>query len=875
MSPIDTQNTPIKPYRIEVPELCIVMLVGISGAGKSSFAHRHFLPTEVVSSDTCRGMISDDENNQKVTAEAFDLVYTIAEKRLSHGKLTVLDATHVQPGSRQGVLKLAKSQNVLCVAIVLDLPLEVCKARNTERPDRQFGDQVLHRQQRQLRQTCRSLRKEGFHQVYTLKSLADVERVEMVRRPLWNNKKHEHGPFDIIGDVHGCCDELETLLQTLGYVPWEGTWKHPAGRRAFFVGDLIDRGPRNLDSLFLARDMVAAGQALCVPGNHENKFARYVLGKKVKQNHGLEKTVAEIEALPETEQARVKEEARQFIESLISHYVLDDGKLVVAHAGLKENYHGRTSGKVRSFALYGDTTGEIDSFGLPVRLDWAADYRGEALVVYGHVPVPEAEFLNNTIDIDTGCVFGGKLTALRYPEREIVSVPSQEVYYEPVRPLAGDENERSGQHQLDDVLYWSEVAGKQFHHTQIRKTLSIQASQAAAALEVVSRFAVDPRWLIYLPPTMSPTETASHPDYLEHPHEALEYYRKQGLKTVICQQKHMGSRAVIVVCKTPQVAVDRFGLEIPSQGCIYTRTGRAFFQDQTVEQALLGQLAQSVESAGLWQRLNTDWLVLDSEILPWSAKAGDLIRQQYAAVGAAATGALAALNPLLQKACERLSYRENADVQALRQRHQDLAEHTRRYQHTVQGYCWPTGRAVGSGENPLAGIQIAPFHLLASEGEVHVQRSHLWHMEQLHHLAIANPELLVATPYHQVNLQNAEDCEAITQWWLEQTANGHEGMVVKPFEYLSFRGKDYLQPALKCRGREYLRMIYGPDYTQPMHLERLKKRSLGRKRSLAMRELALGIEGLTRFVQRKPLREIHACAVGVLALESEPVDPRL
>lgn len=864
----------VKPFRIEVPELCVIMLVGISGSGKSSFARRHFLPTEVVSSDVCRGLISDDENNQKVSSEAFDLLYTIAEKRLQHGKLTVLDATHVQPGSRAGVRQLAKRQDVLTIAIVLDVPLETCKLRNDEREDRNFGDHVLYRQQRQLRQACKQLRKEGFRYVHVLKSPEQIERVEIVRKPLWNNKRDDAGPFDIIGDVHGCCDELEKLLHKLGYEPWQHTWRHPEGRRAFFVGDLVDRGPRNLDALFLARDMVAAGQALCVPGNHEIKFLRYLTGKNVKLNHGLEKTVAEIEALPAEAQAQVKQEAADFIENLVSHYVLDDGKLVVAHAGLKAAYQGRSSGRVRSFALYGDTTGEIDSFGLPVRLDWAAEYRGEALVVYGHVPVPEAEFVNNTIDVDNGCVFGGQLTALRYPERYIVSVPAQEVYYEPVRPLL-DESGRNSQQQLDDVLHWSEVSGKQYHHTTVRKTLSIQAPQAAAALEVISRFAVDPRWLVYLPPTMSPVETASHPDYLEHPHEALAYYRNQGLNTVVCQQKHMGSRAVMVICQSPEVAIQRFGLTQPAWGSIYTRTGRAFFKDTTQEQALLQRVAAAAEAAGLWQELKTSWMVLDCEILPWSAKAGDLIRSQYAAVGAAAQGALSTLNPLLEKALHNPALADSETVQQLALRHTNLAEHTRRYQQTLQGYCWPTGEAVGDGGDPLARIQVAPFHLLASEGQVHSKRSHLWHMEHLQALAVADPETLVATEFRQVKLNDPEACEALTQWWLAQTADGHEGMVVKPFDFLSYRGNDYVQPALKCRGREYLRIIYGPDYTRPENLSRLKQRHLGRKRSLAMGELALGLESLERFVQGQPLREIHRCVVGILALESEPVDPRL
>ena len=236
--------------------------------------------------------------------------------------------------------------------------------------------------------------------------------------------------------MHGCLTELRELLMKLGYFISKGPGgvehvAHPAGRKAFFVGDLIDRGPDSVGVLRLVMQMVADDTALCVPGNHDDKLGRYLAGKKVTLSHGLADTVAQIEAQPVAFRGQVN----TFIHKLVSHYVVDDGKLVVAHAGLKESMQGRATGAVRAFCLYGDTTGETDEFGLPVRLNWAADYKGRAIVVYGHTPVPEAEWLNNTIDIDTGCVFGGKLTALRYPEGELVSVPAHRPYAEPKRPF--------------------------------------------------------------------------------------------------------------------------------------------------------------------------------------------------------------------------------------------------------------------------------------------------------------------------------------------------------------------------------------------------------------------------------------------------------
>ncbi len=202
--------------------------------------------------------------------------------------------------------------------------------------------------------------------------------------------------------------------------------------------------------------MVASGNALCVSGNHEAKLLRALKGSTVTVSHGLAESLAQLGEEPEDFRKAVLD----FMDGLISHYVLDDGRLVVAHAGLKEAYHGRSSGRVRSFALYGDTTGEIDEYGLPVRYPWAQEYRGRAMVVHGHTPVPVVQWVNNTICLDTGVVFGGELTALRYPERQIVSVPAEQVWYEPVRPLAPAVGDRE-----PSVLQFGDVAGTRWLET--------------------------------------------------------------------------------------------------------------------------------------------------------------------------------------------------------------------------------------------------------------------------------------------------------------------------------------------------------------------------------------------------------------------------
>ncbi|MEO0533743.1 MAG: polynucleotide kinase-phosphatase [Cyanobacteria bacterium P01_A01_bin.123] len=865
--------------KLTFPELSLVVLIGASGSGKSTFARTHFKPTEILSSDYCRGLVSDDENSQAATGDAFDVLHYIAAKRLAAGRLTVVDATNIRPEDRKPLLNLARQYHCFAVAIALDLPEAVCHDRNQQRPDRQFGPHVVRRHVRNLKRSLKGLKREGFRFIYRLSSLEEIAAVEIERQPLWNNRKQDHGPFDIIGDVHGCCDELEQLLQQLGYQAttqgethgadpfWHfPTYTHPEGRRALFLGDLVDRGPRILDTLKLVHNMMAVGSALCILGNHENKLMRQLNGKKVKINHGLEQTVAEIETMPEDVRSHHTDEIHTFLKSLISHYVLDDGRLVVAHAGLREELQGRGSSYVRSFALYGETTGEIDEFGLPVRYEWAAEYRGKAMVVYGHTPVVEAEWLNNTIDIDTGCVFGGKLTALRYPERALVGVEAAQVYCEPAKPLEAppvdDANGLTAQQQHDDVLDIADVLGKRLISTRLQHNITIREENAIAALEVMSRFAANSKWLIYLPPTMSPVATSSLPGLLEHPAEAFAYYRKLGIETVVCEEKHMGSRVVVIVCRDQTVPQSRFGIPDDSLGICYTRTGRRFFDNPELEAALLTRLNQALTQTGFWETFSTDWVCLDCELMPWSAKAQGLLKQQYAPVGAAARQGLGAAVGCLQQASDR-----GVDVSVLLDQYQQRSDLAQQYVAAYRRYCWPVAA--------LSDLKLAPFHILATEGQVHTDKTHDWHMQQIARVARADAELLLATQYKVIDVNNEASCAAGISWWEALTAAGGEGMVVKSMDFIRQTQKGLVQPAVKCRGAEYLRIIYGPEYSLPEHLQRLRYRGLSRKRSLALREFALGIEALERFARRAPLREVHECVFGVLALESEPVDPRL
>ncbi|MGW2023591.1 polynucleotide kinase-phosphatase [Streptomyces decoyicus] len=950
----DPQPRSEAPRRaLAVPDLSLVVLIGATGSGKSTFAARHFRQTEVLSSDFCRGLVSDDENDQSASGDAFEVLHFIAAKRLAAGRLTVVDATNVQSEARAQLVRLAREHDVLPVAIVLDVPEQVCAARNAARTDRAgLPRRVIQRHQRELRRSLRHLEREGFRKVHVLRGQEEVESAEVVTERRFNDLRHLTGPFDIIGDIHGCRSELETLLGRLGYELVRDALGravdavHPEGRTAVFVGDLVDRGPDSPGVLRLVMGMVGAGHALCVPGNHENKLGRYLKGRKVQHTHGLAETVEQLDK----EDAGFRAEVGEFIDGLVSHYVLDGGGLVVCHAGLPEKYHGRTSGRVRSFALYGDTTGETDEFGLPVRYPWAEAYRGRAAVVYGHTPTPRASWLNNTLCLDTGCVFGGAMTALRWPEREMVDVPAERVWYEPTKPLATEAPGGADGRPLD----LNDVAGRRIVETRYMGRLAVKEENAAAALEVMSRFAIDPRLLPYLPPTMAPCATSAEEGYLEHPAEAFAGYRADGVREVVCEEKHMGSRAVVLVCRDETVAEGlpprsqggggtSIGLPKGVSGALYTRTGRPFFDDPETTERILRRIRDCAEEAGLWAELETDWLLLDAELMPWSLKATGLLRKQYAAVGAASGAVFPDVLGALEAAAAR-----GVEVSPLLTRQRDRAADAAAFTEAYRRYCWRVGAdqadgadtsgggsggsgalrasrasdpeavpdaepAPGAAAAPdasnaaqasggsdrsaglgaLDGVRLAPFQVLAVQGRSLAGLAHTDQLALIDRLIAAEaavaardgaraedgtdrPGLLATTRRIVVDTEDEASVAAGIAWWLDLTADGGEGMVVKPVQALIRQGDGRLvQPGVKCRGREYLRIIYGPEYTRPENLKRLRVRHLGHKRSLALREYALGLEALDRLADGEPLWRVHEAVFAVLALESEPVDPRL
>jgi protein phosphatase len=361
---------------------------------------------------------------------------------------------------------------------------------------------------------------------------------------------------------------------------------------------------------------------------------------------------------------------------------------------------------------------------------------------------------------------------------------------------------------------------------------------------------------------MSPVATQADGDLLEHPDQAFSAYRAEGVAEVVCEEKHMGSRAVLLVCRSPEEAGARFGVS-PAPGAVWTRTGRPFFPPPLTA-SLLDRVRAAAEAAGLFAELDTSWLLLDAELVPWNVKAGQLLRDQYAAVGAAARASL----PAAASALEQAAARGLPGVGELLDRTRSRLANADAFTAAYLRYCWAT--------DGLAGVRVAPFQLLATEGAVYHDRPHLWHLALTDRLAAGDPSLISAT---RRVCADTSDPAAATAWWEELTAAGGEGMVVKPAANLTLHGgagqQSLVQPGLKVRGREYLRLIYGPDYTEPANLTRLRQRALSHKRSLALREYALGLEALDRVAGGEPLWRVHECVFAVLALESEPVDPRL
>ncbi|XKE94622.1 polynucleotide kinase-phosphatase [Metaplanococcus flavidus] len=862
--------------RIGLPHAGIVLLIGPSNSGKSTLVKRlieeeQILASEVVSSDDFRVLVGDKEfidwrdrpqdeaaglmdEYQGISAEAFAMMDRVIEARMRLSKLVFVDATHLRSDDRKRYIALAKKNHVPIQAIVFDLSERVLTDRDENR-DNPRGKRRIKQQFQIFRNEKRFIKKEGFASVYTVKETGEVE---VFRHDNPIEIELDRG-IDIIGDVHGCFDELIQLLVKLGYAKnEEGLYKHPDGRKFVSVGDVMSRGPASLETMRFFYRHVEGNLALMIDSNHGWKIARWLEGRQVVLSHGDEKVEEEFrifEAQKGPERANeLKRQLKDFLLTAPSHYVFKKNgvpTLVCAHAGIRDEFIGKESGAISDFCRYGDTGG-FDDNGKPVRNDWTVGHQNRLLIVWGHDPKPKPLLINNTINIDQGVVFGGELTAYRYPERDFVSVKAKADYSGATdNPLVVWEKNRLNPPNIGKFINGYSVL------TDYAGEVRIPEELVKPAIDAVSHYTIPIEQLVYIPPTMSPTPKPSAlPDYLEHPKEAIDYYRNNGVHTMIAEKKHMGSRGILFLFKDKESSLKHTGIE--SLGSIYTRTGKRFF-DRETENRLLVELNEELVRIKYFDEYQTDYVLLDAEIMPWNLKAKELISSQYAHVGENAV-----LDRTLLKEKLTAALPANGDLQAWLDEYDSKLENANDFLQVFQKYCWDI-----EGDRS---IQIAPFHILAHSDRTFLDKPHTWHMEMNQKLAETS-RLFVETEF-KVITDEASEAEVI-DWWKAITEDGHEGIIIKPEFYIARHKGKLVQPAIKVRGLRYLRIIYGMDYLEPKNLERLKNRNTGKKQKLALREFALGLEGVARFVNGESIERVHECTLGALAMESDPVDPRL
>ncbi|GGA88655.1 polynucleotide kinase-phosphatase [Ornithinibacillus halotolerans] len=863
--------------KITLPYAGIVLLIGPSNSGKSTFIQRlieenKIHASEVVSSDDFRVLVSDtdfidwkqrpkDEADnlydqyQIISREAFSMMDLLIEKRCKLNKLTFVDATHLHADDRKRYIEIARNNHVPIVAVAFDVNQETLLERDDLR-EKPRGKRRIRQQFQTFKREKRFIKKEGYMASFFISGTNDIEIIRRTNNPL---ELDVANGIDVIGDIHGCYDEFIQLLEKLGYEKNErDLYVHPEGRKILSLGDIMSRGPHSLKTIQFFLRHVQASLGFMIDSNHGWKIARWLDGRKVTLNHGDELVEEEFNKFEqehgEEKTKELKQEIKEFLFHAPSHYVLLKNGVptaVCTHAGIKDEFIGKQSHLVSDFCRYGDTDG-VDESGKPIRKDWTISHRTSQLIIWGHDPRPKPIITNNTINIDQGVVFGGELSAFRYPEKTFVSIKAKEDYSNDSRnPLKEWEKNRLNPPNIGKYINGFSVLSEELGEIHVPK------KHVLPAIDLVSHHTVPMEELVYIPPTMSPSPKPSALDtYLEHPKEVIDYYLSMGVEKMVAEKKHMGSRGILLIFKDTDTALQAIGRN--TLGTIYTRTGRKFFDEET-EKEILTKLNQSLIANDYFSKYNTEYVLLDAEIMPWNLKAKELISNQYAHVSENAILDRATLKNKLETAA-----RTNQDVIDWLAEYESKLENAYVFQEVFQKYCWNV-----DGINE---IQIAPFHVLAHSKETFFHKPHTWHMEMNREFA-AMDDIFVETEFKVIEDSRSE--EAVIKWWEEMTADGHEGIVIKPLNFISrYKGK-LVQPAIKVRGRKYLHIIYGMDYLLPENLKRLKERNVGKKQKLALKEFALGVEGIKRFVNREQLERVHECVLGTLAMESDPVDPRL
>lgn len=873
----------------------LVIFCGPSSAGKSHFAHAHFAPTQCVSSDAFRLMIGDEDetlvipeklpndgdygridkiryrNYQELSQDAFDLLKATIAKRAKHNRLTVVDATSLYMDDIESYAAIAKKHHIPISIVFFNIPIDTVLAFDEKRANPRGVTRIKkqHRLMKNLLGKKKRLQKLGIREIYELKTTDDV-CVEIQRdKPVISL---ENG-VDIVGDGHGLLQTRLDLLTKAGYQLGEdGLFRHPQGRKIIYLNDETSRGSLpdtripygetpSIAMLIQMKRHVQEGLAYAVDSNHNYKIWRWLEGRNVTMNHGDEVVVeefAQFERTHGTEKTQaLKAELAIFLKELPTHLIVEDRgveRVVVTHAGIQDDMIGKFSPVIRDYCRFGPTDG-FDQTGKPKRLNWTKDHKNGQLIVWGHEPHHEVAIHNDTINVDTGGFCGHYLTMLRYPEMDVIQekVP-QSFVADDDNPIAKQQAKRFDFPVLGHYQ-------KGFEVQTAFGTIKANQHLVEAAIEFASTRMAPLEEVIYVPPTMSPTpKTSSLADYLEHPHEAFQYYKERGVEQVLLEKKHMGSRAYITLFRNKEVGMHYYNR--PSLGSILSRNSAKFFKKEE-EQIVLEKLRDDLQS--YFNEHQTDMIVLDAEILPWNLKAKGLIANQY---DLTANAAIHARKTHVERLQEFQTTR-GVDVAEELTRAKEKLANAEQFHQAFTYYCWD------NDVRKLEGVQIAPFHVLAFDHTSHFDKSHVWHMEQATKLSTLS-DLIIPTEHRLVDLSDEEAIAAATQWWVEVTELGHEGLVMKPFDFVARDQQNQLiQPAIKIRGRKYLRIIYGMDYLEEANLATLKKRSTSRKMKNALQEFTLSMESITRFIEKKSIARIHECILAALSYENEKVDPRL
>lgn len=807
---------------ISIPEFSLVIMIGGTGSGKTTFVNKHFSPDEIISSDTIRKMITGAEGNEDNTV-VFSYMNTIISERLKRKLTTVVDATHLNEESRHDMIMLAKKYYALPIAFVMNTSLTKCLENNNNRVDSR-PEYVVRNHNR----IARSLypKYEGFSQIEKI----DYENDYIIsRHVLRNNKKSVHGPFDIIGDIHGCYDELIDLMKKCGYIIkiHQGphriihTIYHLDGRKLVFLGDLCDRGPKIMESMFLVMDIVNSEMGYCVRGNHDQRFLDYLEGKEVSHTHGFKETIEQL-SVYDGHKRDIHMELKKFFSTMNSYILFDDGKLVASHCGIDKNMIGGAGIMVSNRCVFGNTRLTAKK-----RYEWIYENDTKALQVFGHLSVMDSKFINNAICLDNGCVYGYKLTALKYPELSLVSENAHSIHY-----------------KHDDILTLEPMCKKYIltldaaKLTELRGVPCIDGFESIdkpgleKAFESVVRFC-DVNKITYIPPTTATAGGRIIDGCLEHPEHAYNMYRKY-TNYIYGQEKHMGSRCVIVIARDRMIMKNIFGID--AIGFTQSRSGRQFLNDND-EKRFIEILYNRIEENNLWNILG-NWIVFDGEMLPWSYKAEGLIRDTFLATSCAIQS---------KQAQEDYVDINKYDINA--------------FQKACMNYASPY--------KTFDDLEYAPFHILVSEKIKGYTMDHQWHMNIISHL---RGRYIRMTKMIHVNLEDTSSQKQATNMWTDLISNGCEGMIFKSPSLNYHHDNELVIMGIKVRGPEYLRLVYGADYLN--NLESLSKRKLKSKQFLSKKGNAFGLQVLEHIFHhnRNAAFETNLCA---LSLSYRDIDKKL